>query len=420
MSLSGALNSSVSALKAQSTAIAMISDNLANSATYGYKTTSPSFSSLVTGTSTSTSYSSGGVIAGVRSNIADQGQLTSSSTTTNMAISGNGFFPVSDSLTGGTTYYTRNGEFAPDSSGYLVSNGNYLLGWRTDASGNVIGGTDSTPVPINVTSVSSSARATSEATIKANLPADAATSDTFTSTMKVYDALGTAHSTTITWTKTAENQWSAAFSNPTNASTGATSGTISGSPITVTFNDDGTLASTSPSPATIGVSGWTSGATDSTITVDLGEAGGADGLTQYDSGLETPAIDLDSIDQDGMAYGKLTGITIDDTGTVIGSYSNDQQIALYKVPVATFTNANGLSVMDGGVYAATSESGAAVLHESGTGGAGSVTGSALEASTTDTSTELTNMITAQQAYSAAAQIITAVDEMFDTLLSSVR
>ena len=346
--------------------------------------------------------------------------MTASTTTTNMAISGNGFFPVSNSLTGGSTYYTRNGEFAPDDQGYLTNNGYYLLGWRTDAAGNVIGGTDSTPVPINITSVASSAQATSELTVKANLPADADTTDTFTSTVSLYDSLGTAHSSTVTWTKTAENVWTADFADPTNATTGVTSGTISGSPITITFNGDGTLASTSPSPATISVADWTSGAANSTINVDLGEAGGADGLTQYDSGQDTPAVDLDSIDQDGMAYGKLESITIDDTGTVIGSYSNDQQIALYKVPVATFTNANGLSTVDGGVYAATSESGTAVLHESDTGGAGTVTGSALESSTTDTSTEFTNMIAAQQAYSAAAQIMTAVDDMFDTLMSSVR
>ena len=420
MSLTGALNTAVSALKAQSTAIAMISDNLANSSTYGYKTTSPSFASLVTGATTSTSYSSGGVVAGVRSNISEQGQVTESSTTTNMAITGNGFFPVSNSLTGGSTYYTRNGEFAPDDQGYLTNNGYYLLGWRTDAAGNVIGGSDSSPVPINITSVASSAQATSEVAVKANLPADADTTDTFTSTVSLYDSLGTAHSSTVTWTKTAENTWTADFADPTNATTGVKSGDISGNPITIKFNGDGTLASVSPSPTTISVSDWTSGAANSTISVDLGEAGGADGLTQYDSGQDTPAVDLDSINQDGMAYGKLESITIDDTGTVVGSYSNDQQIALYKVPVATFTNANGLSTVDGGVYAATSESGNAVLHESDTGGAGTVTGSALESSTTDTSTEFTNMIAAQQAYSAAAQIMTAVDDMFDTLMSSVR
>jgi flagellar hook protein FlgE len=105
---------------------------------------------------------------------------------------------------------------------------------------------------------------------------------------------------------------------------------------------------------------------------------------------------------------------------VIGSYSNGKQIALFKIPVATFNNPNGLSAIDGGVYAATSESGSTVLHESGEGGAGEIQGGALEASTTDTSEEFTSIIAAQQAYSAAAQIITTVDKMFETLIASVR
>jgi flagellar hook protein FlgE len=420
MSLTGALNSAVSALKAQSSAIAMVSDNLANSGTYGYKTTHASFASLVTAASSSTSYSSGGVIARAVSNITEQGLITDSATTTNMAVSGNGFFPVTATTSGGATYYTRNGEFAPDDTGYLVNNGYYLLGWPTDAAGNVVGGTSAALEPININRISSTVSATTQATIKANLPAEADSGASFTSTMKIYDSLGTAHSSVITWTKTAENTWTAAFANPTTGSSTAASGTIGGSPITVTFNDDGTLASTSPSPAEITVSGWSTGAANSTITLDLGEDGGADGLTQYDSGLDTPEVDLDSINQDGMAYGKLSSISIDDDGTVVGTYSNGQEVSLYKVPVATFANANGLSAMDGGIYSATGNSGDAVLHEAGTGGAGTVEGSSLEASKTDTGEEFTNMIAAQQAYSAASQIISAVDEMFDTLLSSVR
>lgn len=421
MSLTGALNSAVSALKAQSSAMAMISDNLANSGTYGYKTTNASFASLVTAASSSTTYSSGGVIARSVSNIAEQGLITATSTTTNIAISGNGFFPVSDTASGTSTYYTRNGEFSPDDSGYLVNNGYYLLGWPTDADGNVVGGSSSALEAINISKVSSTATATSEATIKANLPAEAATGDTFSTTMELYDSLGTAHSTEITWTKTGENTWSAAFADPTlQSSSATTSGTIGGSPIAITFNDDGTLASTTPSPPTITVSGWTTGGADSTITLDLGDADGANGLTQYDSGLDTADVDLDSITQNGMAYGKLSSVAIDDDGSVIGTYSNGQQISLYKVPVATFANANGLSAMDGGFYSATGNSGDAVLHAAGTGGAGSIDGGSLEASTTDTSEEFTNMIAAQQAYSAAAQIITAVDDMFDTLLSSMR
>jgi flagellar hook protein FlgE len=422
MSLLGALNSAVSALNAQSQNIAMIADNLANQDTVGYKTTSASFEALVTGGTTSSSYSAGGVLVSSRSNISEQGLLISSSSSTSIAIEGNGFFPVRVGEDGTQVFYTRNGAFELNSDGYLVNNGNYLLGWRTDTAGNIIGGgTESSLQLIDTSVAASSARATSEASIKANLPADAEVGDTFTSSLPVYDSLGTANTLTLTWEKTGENSWSATFSDPVLSSNAATaSGTVSSAPIDITFNEDGSLASTSPSPATVSITGWTTGAANSTIGLDLGAAGTATGLTQYSSGSDTPSVDLDSVDQDGIAYGKLSGVSVSDDGLVVASYSNGQEYSIYKIPVATFANANGLSAQSGGVYAATSDSGSAALHEAGSGGAGSINGSALESSTTDTNEEFSNMIAAQQAYSASAQVITAVNKMYDTLISAVR
>ena len=421
MSLTGALSSAVSALSAQSQSIAMVSDNLANSSTIGYKTTTASFTDLVTNASTS-SYSSGGVLASGRSNISEQGLLTATGTATNLAISGSGFFAVSSATDGSSVYYTRDGSFETDSDGYLVNNGNYLLGWRTDADGNVVGGESAgglTAVDTDI--VASTASPTTTTTIQANLPADAAVNDTFTTDMQVYDSLGTAESLEVTWTKTAANQWSASFSNPTLTSdTSADSGTISSGAITITFNTDGSLASTSPSPPTVSISGWTTGAADSTITLNLGTAGKADGLTQYSSGSDSPTVDLTSVTSNGMAYGSLSGVSIGDDGIVTASYTNGQKIAIYKVPVATFTNANGLLATSGSLYIETTASGHATLHEAGTGGAGDIKGGELEASTTDSSEEFSTMIAAQQAYSASAQVITAVNKMFDTLLSAVR
>jgi flagellar hook protein FlgE len=418
MSLTGALSSAVSALHAQSTAIAMSADNLANSGTYGYKSTHASFESLVTGASSTFSYSSGGVLARSMTETSAQGLLTSSGTSTNVAIDGNGFFPVRDGLDGGDVFYTRNGEFSVDSDGFLNNGGFYLLGWKTDADGKITG---RVLEPIDVDSIASTAAATTEAAIKANLPADAATNATFNTKMDLYDSLGAAHSVEITWTKTAENAWRADFADPVLANDSTSvSGDVTSGPITITFNADGTLASTTPNPPTITISGWTTGAADSTIALDLGGAGTATGLSQYASGKDTPDVDLDSLSQNGIPYGKLRSVSIDDKGTVIGSYSNGQQIALFKIPVATFTNPNGLSAMSGGIYAETSESGSTVLHESGEGGAGDIQGGALEASTTDTSEEFTKIVAAQQAYSSAAQIITTVDKMFETLIASVR
>jgi len=419
MSLSGALSSAISALSAQSQALAVISDNIANSQTTGYKTNSALFESLVTSSSSASSYSSGGVTSSARSNISTQGLLTTTTNSTDIAIQGNGFFPVTTSLTGGSTLYTRNGTFSIDSSGYLVNDGSYLLGWRTDASGAVVGSSSSdTLVPIDTSIAATSGSATATTTIAANLPADAAIAATFTSSMSVYDSLGTANTVQVTWTKTAENSWSASFGNPTLSSDSTkTTGSTSGS-IAVVFNSDGSLASANP--ATISISGWTDGAAASTITMNLGTAGKTDGLSQYASGATTPAVDVTSISSDGLPYGKLSSVAVGDNGVVNATYSNGQTIAIYKIPVATFTAPDGLQAKSNGLYAATADSGNAVVQASGTNGAGTIYGSELEASTTDTNTEFSSMISAQQAYSAASQVITAVNKMFDTLISAVR
>lgn len=419
MSLSGALSSAISALSAQSQALAVISDNIANSQTTGYKTNSALFESLVTSSSSASSYSSGGVTSSARSNISTQGLLTTTTNSTDIAIQGNGLFPVTTSLTGGSTLYTRNGTFSIDSSGYLVNDGSYLLGWRTDASGAVVGSSSSdTLVPIDTSIAATSGSATATTTIAANLPADAAIAATFTSSMSVYDSLGTANTVQVAWTKTAENSWSASFGNPTLSSDSTkTTGSTSGS-IAVVFNSDGLLASATP--ATISISGWTDGAAASTITMNLGTAGKTDGRSQYASGATTPAVDVTSISSDGLPYGKLSSVAVGDNGVVNATYSNGQTIAIYKIPVATFTAPDGLQAKSNGLYAATADSGNAVVPASGSNGAGTIYGSELEASTTDTNTEFSSMISAQQAYSAASQVITAVNKMFDTLISAVR
>lgn len=420
MSLSGAISSAVSALQAQSSVLSMVSDNLANSSTTGYKATYASFESLVTGTSAASTYSPGGVAVSTRSNVAATGLLTATSSTTDLAVDGAGFFPVVSGENGTQVYYTRNGAFELDDEGQLTNNGYYLVGWPTDADGDVVGGTTASNLDvIDVDSVSSYAAATTEETIAANLPANAATGDTFASTLQVYDSLGTASSATLTWAKTGDNTWTATVSNPVSATDAtATVGTVTSDPITITFNDDGTLASTDPSPATVEISGWTSGAASSSITLDLGKAGTATGLTQYSSSADELAVSP-TITQDGIAYGTMSSVSVEDDGTVMASYSNGASLAIYKIPVATFTNADGLTAMSGAVYAASTDSGGATLVVAGSAGAGTIAGGTLESSTTDTDGEFSTMISAQQAYSAAAQVMSTANDMYDTLLNAV-
>ncbi|MBW5435707.1 flagellar hook protein FlgE [Bradyrhizobium canariense] len=421
MSLTGALSSAISALSAQSQSLSMISDNIANSDTTGYKTTSGMFDALVTASSNTTSYASGGVTISGRANITQQGLLAATSNATDVAIQGTGFFVVTSAVSGGITSYTRNGAFTINNAGYLENNGSYLEGWRTDADGDVVGSESASNLSaINTQIASTSGSATIKTTIAANLPSDAATGDTYTSSMTAYDSLGAANTMQITWTKTGTNSWSASFANPTSSSdTTTATGTASGT-IDVTFNSDGSLASTSPDPATVSVTGWTDGAADSTITMDLGTVGGTNGLTQYASGETTPSVNVTSIDSDGLSYGKLSSVSIGKDGVVDATYSNGETIAIYKIAVATFADPNGLSAASNGLYSATVTSGNAALQASGENGAGTIYGSELESSTTDTSSQFSSMISAQQAYSAASQVISTVNKMYDTLISAMR
>jgi flagellar hook protein FlgE len=196
-------------------------------------------------------------------------------------------------------------------------------------------------------------------------------------------------------------------------------GTTTTTDITVYFNSNGTLASTDPDPATLEISGWASGAADSTISLDFGTADSTDGLSQYATGDESLTVDLE-VDQDGTESGTLTSIEIDEDGNVIANYDNGLSRSIYKIPVATFTNENGLTALSNGMYEASEESGEATLRLSGQNGAGVVYGGQIELSTTDTSTEFANMMAAQQAYASAAQVMSAASDMYDTLMSAIR
>jgi len=562
------LDSAVSALLSQSKSLATISANLANSGTSGYKTVSTQFLSLLndaTGNSnSSTGSSTGGVSAVARQNVTQGGVLTSSTTSTDMAISGNGFFVVKDA-SGTHDYYTRDGEFSTDSSGNLYLNGTnyYLQGWQTDSSGSVTSGTLQT---INVDKLASTSKATTTESLTSNLPAEAqssvnslsytndsgnseslnyswastgtntngdntylvtvtpsnssvtlddgttsgASALTYTvdtdstgaivsvtgttgnavgytgtdlpttitasdntsasvdtssetwsaveansgfsksSSVTVYDSNGTAQAVPVTWTAAGDNSWIMTVSTPTDASGSTTTGTLSDASgattssysYKVTFNSDGSLASTTPlsemngssvstAPTdssgnpSVSVYGWSytnsAGkavtAAASSVSLNLGTAGKTDGLSQYNLGSTSPSVTVTAT-QDGYALGTLKSVAVTD-GEVVATFSNGQSVPIYKVAVATFRNANGLDAMSSNVYDETGASGTSTLNQSGNGGAGTVQGNYLESSTVDTSTQFSDMITCQQAYSAGSQIITTSTQLFDSLMKAL-
>jgi flagellar hook protein FlgE len=421
-SLNSAINTSVSGLNAQGSNIATISNNISNSDTFAYKSTETYFSSLVTGSGAN---ASGSVTTGTTVNIQSQGGLTPTSVATNMAIQGNGFFAVTDSPTNDTTstVFTRNGTFTTDKEGFLVNNeGQYLLGQPTNASGVVtVPGTNSVSSlsPVNVNASRGTAKATSALAIGANLPANAVIGGSYTTSTTVYDALGVSSDVTFTWTKNGANDWTLGLSDPVLTSDGTTvTGTISPNTVSITFNGDGTIA-TPTAAAILSVTGWTSGSNPSTISVNLGTPGKADQLTQYNFTGTNLKVSVSSITNDGVPFGKLSGLSIDSSGLVTARYDNGLKQPVYQIALATFTNANGLSRVNGSIYEASSTSGSVVLERPGEGTSGEITASAVEASNTDTTTELSKLVVAQNNYSASSKVISTVSQMYDALLQAI-
>jgi flagellar hook protein FlgE len=434
MSLYGALNSGVSGLNSQSQFLGIISDNISNVNTIGYKGTNARFSTLVTEQALATSFSPGGVRSKPVSSIDQQGLLQASSSPTDLAISGNGFFVVTDAASPTTSdlrSFTRAGAFHPDANGDMVNDaGFYLQGWATDSTGtpttantSVLTGLET----VNISGIAGSATATSTLAIGANLPATAAAASTQTTNAQIIDALGVAHNLGLTWTKQATaNVWRLTITDTTNpvlASSSTTdSGTIAfgtGGSIDVRFNGDGTLkdfdtdldATFGDTLGSVAITSWTTGASNSTIALNLGTADKADGMTQFGD-----SYSVSFVNQNGVRFGNFTGVSVDESGIMTALFDNGENLKIYKVPLVTFPNANGLDGQTGNVFIQTDKSGDYVLRSANSGTAGKIASSTLEASTTDLATEFTNMIVAQRAYSASAKVITTADEMLDELI----
>lgn len=296
MSLFGALSSSVTGLDAQGEAISVISDNLANTNTVGYKANRALFSQLVTSAGVSgTNYNSGGVSSSVQRAQNIQGSLQSTDSATDLALSGSGFFVLVNetSIDSDTSrFYTRAGSFTEDSLGYLKHpSGNYLLGWKTDSAGNVQD--IQNPEPVELQTVSSSASPTEELQLGVTLNADSdiynfdssksisanlddvvenPTKATYISDERFYDSQGGARDISIAYVKRADNIWDyVAYTDGDNV-IGGTSGTNSriGSG-TLTFNEDGTLEDVVGNDLDIP---WSGGVPAGAITLDFGDAKG--------------------------------------------------------------------------------------------------------------------------------------------------
>lgn len=434
MSLYAALYSGTSGLAANSSALGIISDNITNVNTVGYKAANAEFMTLVTESSTYGTYSPGGVQARARSLIGAQGLLQTSTSATDLAIDGNGFFVVRPEMGGKEVYFTRAGSFRADDRGYLQNTaGMYLMGWPLDAQGNYMDNGDVNVLsPINIAALTGTAEATTAAKIRANLMssqepypntatpayavgalADGTIQPHFSKTIKVYDSQGSAHNITMSFLKTENpNEWRAEIHTDDldPAATTVAPGVVASG--TFVFNEDGSIDIANSSPELFaGVDfDWANGAENSNITFNFGTDGRSDGLTQFDS-----TSTMISSSMDGAVFGNVTGVSVGKDGVVTALFDNGLTRAVYKLPIATFQNPEGLMSVQGNAFAMTDYSGAFELVSSGTGGAGQVSPKTLEASTVDLAEEFTKLITTQRAYSASARIITTADEMLTEL-----
>jgi flagellar hook protein FlgE len=444
MSLGSALNASVSGLQAQSAAIAAVSENIANASTTAYKKRDISFESLITGDGTSSlNQVGGGVTYSTSQNMTEQGLIENTGVSTNIALNGDGFFVVADDPESQPSgfQYTRNGDFSTNEDGLLInSEGMVLMGQRTDEEGNVDAANSSdlnSLGPVDLNTISGTAAATTEVEMDINLPADSTIytgvgDPEYVTAIEVFDDLGVSHTIEQTWRKTNVNEWTVSYADPYQTSLGSGSpatGTIDVSATAgfqnsqvITFNGDGsinTIDGAAAQPFNIDLD-LTSGANDVAFELDLGTQGLFDGLTQFNSNTSNPDIEISSIEGDGVRFGQLSGIEIDDDGLVTAAFDNGVRRPIYQIPVATFPNPDGLTNVRGTVYDENENAGNYNLRHPGEGNAGTIAATSIELSTVDTSDEFNKMIVAQQAYSSAAQIMSTVDEMFDTLIGAVR
>ncbi|MDZ4740193.1 MAG: flagellar hook protein FlgE [Alphaproteobacteria bacterium] len=426
MSLYGALYTGVAGLSANSRAMANTSTNIANVNTVGYKSTRNEFSTLLS-TTTIGSYT-GGVKNVSVPQISTQGNLLQTSSPTDLAISGQGFFTVTSAPTENPgvneIVYTRAGAFQKDASGYLRNaSGYYLQGWALDVNGDIPTNANDVSI-INLGQVNGTALPTTEADLRINLQSTAAVTSPyvagdiaagtvipqFETSIEIFDSQGGSRPMSLAFIKSAANTWQyeAIYEGDPADIGGAGNNPIATG--TVTFNTDGTIATPAAAVSITIPFVAASGLSAQAIDFDMGTPGLANGFTQFDTVSTLYASDIN-----GTLYGGLSGVRVDENGFVIALFTNGIETPLYKLPVATFLNADGLGPLNGNAYRTSVESGPASFKAADQAGAGKISNLAVEQSTVDIAKEFSDMIVIQRAYSAASKIITTADEMLDEL-----
>ena len=461
MSINSAMRAGVSGLIANSSALAAISDNIANVNTTAYKRNQVNFADVVTSQSVKGRYSAGGVQGITRQYVSQQGLIQASSSVTDLGISGDGFFVVANKGAGVTASdprsFTRSGSFSVDADGFLVNDSKlYLQGWLVKPDGSI--DTDPSNLgkmsSINVKNLGAAVHPTQNVLVSANVDSRAnpasvgdltyasgtafsmadyaknpatGTKPDFTFSMNVIDSLGGSHQVTMSFLKdsSAPNTWhSEIYAVPDTDVTGiGRPGQIAKG--LVKFNNDGSFDKTNTTLF---------GGAGNNPVLDLAASGGAAPAWDAALGIKASKLTLDlanltqyaatstvkSINPDGASVGSVVGVEVDESGNVSAIFDNSEVRKIAQIGIATFSNPDGLLRVSGNAYRPTIGSGDYSVKQPGAGGAGQIASSTLEASTVDLSAEFTGLISTQKAYSASSKIITTADQMLEELINIKR
>ena len=392
----------LSGLNAASSDLSVTANNIANANTTGFKASRAEFADVfavgaqnigngVAMSSVSQEFSQGGV------DFTDRGL--------DLAISGEGFFTVSDR---GVVSYTRAGSFGVDRDGYVVNaQGNRLQIFPMASNGTFNTGTLN---DLRLATADSPPQATTRAEFGVNLPANAAvppvptfdpanaSSYNHSTALTIYDSLGASHTATAYFVKTATpNQWEARY---------YIDGTAVGGANTLTYSDLGVLTSPVGGAITLPAYTPTTGAADITMTADL--------LTSTQYGGQ---FGVNLLSQDGFASGRLSSIDVDPNGVIFARFTNGRSVPLGQVALSNFANTQGLRQLGETSWAESFTSGDAVRGSPGTGSFGLIQSGALESSNVDLTEQLVNMITAQRNFQANAQMISTADQVTQTIIN---
>jgi flagellar hook protein FlgE len=397
----------LSGLDASSKALSVISNNLANLNTVGYKEQSASFQDLFyqtignTGAGDPIQVGAGASVNSTSTTFTD-GSLDTSGVATDVAITGSGFFVTQKP--DGSIEFSRNGHFTVDSDGQLMTqSGEAVLGYPA-VNGTITPGQALSPIQLGQGLISPPL-ATASMRMSANLDASSAVGATFSTPMSVYDSLGVSHVLNFTFTKTAANAWSYNVTIPA-AEVGATGAPVSVTSGNMTFDGNGVLTSPAADVSGIAIAGLADGATDMNLTWNILDSSNSPLISQVASASTTSTTF-----QDGYSSGTLLNFNIGKDGIVQGTFTNGQTSAVAQIALASFADQQGLQRVGSNSYSATLASGAPVVGVPGAGGRGSLTGGALEQSNVDIATEFAKMILAQRGFQANAKVVTTFDEI---------